>query len=1710
MSVPTLSRLRAGVFLTLALALGATWLHASAPAAPPAPEPSSAPLATPATVPATGQQHIDVQIPRFGRYAFLAVGGSGSAITLVDRIAGPIASDGEPGVRQGRIDAVLEPGAYRVRLQSPKDGLGAVRVEVRPYVEQHDPAPELLDGALAEGTLRDLEERSWWVRTDGTLPVVVDAAGRSLTDLRLWRDGSWSVNAPPRCDTLADVDGNQLGRCTLSARLEAGLYRVVASGGPARPRGDGGGAEPMWIRRGVGTLAEGSRVTRTISPFGIERFLVSSAGIARLELLSPGAASLDIRGWSAAGPGGSTLAHAGVLPESRELVAAVSLRGSPQLVEVRGAPGQAYRLQRYTSAGTARITGNGPVWVSSYPAANPDDELDQTGIAILRGGVGAPSTVVAASAVPLSEDRPYRRRFNLRGPSSLYVDVQSAGRWRFEAAGLKIRVSPLSEGSDGPGFKVMEPAPDRVAIELPVGLQRVDLIPAEPGVIELVMAPEGAPTPQTLSRPLVAARFPALTPERGKDLTVHLAPISGVGTGIVTRPLPALLSEPLPVVVGAGEHVEISVRAEQATVIQTDVEGLLLSLDEGDATPQVTVGSSARRLRVHNRGGTAIVTSIGPLPPAPRPSAPADLRPGEDRLPRLTVREAVSGDLTSNAATQWRVVIPERGLWRVESTGLLALSGTLSDRAGQRRALASANGTGRNVQLDAELLPGELVLDLNARSSSAGHYGLRMRRLPELEGGALRPGLPARAELPAGSGLSFLVEVAEKGSYALNIEAPGLQPTLRLADQDGWPLFPAGEPLDDLRLDPGTYALTVLPLQGDAQVRAELRRLDRPALPEGHGPFALSLGQSAEHIWWEPADPKAARDADVWSFDLAARAPISLSWSSGMEGRLVPATGSPLEGLRSGWEGTLEAGSWRLELRASTVDNGLPYKLRLTPGALVAGAELSTSAPGERPVLVGERGLYTLSSVASGDLRARLSDAQGRVVWSADDQPGTWDFSHTAALEPGAYTLWLSPVDASRWTSARVSMTRQRPTDGGAARPGTWTLTPDGDGERREITLAEGELLVFQASSAENLEVALDGASGQGWKTLTTDAGRAPWVAALGPARLQLRLWSLDRRGIPATARLAVGRPQSGLSLGEAAPKVQLARGEGGLLSLQGPAGTRICAVSGQACAAPEGERVAAGGPLWAVALDLFGAGKPALQAARLGPQEQEIAAFPGARLSAPGTPAILRLSAATRPPQLGCVRPCFAEARPRGVGGDATLLLSAGEAATLLDDGSTAPLTLRAALQPLAQARTLSVKLPWSGQIARGEVLRLELGAARPLALTLSPGLVLRAERGERSTTFDAGPEGLALTLDAGASTLVIANPTGAVAALSARETGALGAGALVRVVNPGAGLLALEMGAGTLHASGAEELVATGPGGVLSGEGALTLPEGTWSVRVRHGAGPLALWREAPGELAAALLSEGAEPVKLNTREGRVPLRGEATALRLPAGEAGPLSLFAPGAAALITTGADGRSTLLFPDSTGMFDVLVKQESQTLVLRSLGGPPLWGEAVLQPVQQATLPAEGAGEPTLLAPGERRAYAVDLKEPTRLALGVRASPEGARALVLGPDGARLGAGLVEELTLPAGRSWLVIHADAQGGPVTARPVVAGRTPPRAPAPPEVVQEYARASGRLLERPPADDEEIGPLFDRGWDANEGDTGAPEIEDEGEMDTGGAF
>ena len=89
------------------------------------------------TLPAKGRQSAMVNVGKFGRYAVLAQSAQGTALQLIDRMAGPGEIAGIAGEQDGRLDLFLNRGDYKIITHAPQTGIGDVKLLVHSYTELH-------------------------------------------------------------------------------------------------------------------------------------------------------------------------------------------------------------------------------------------------------------------------------------------------------------------------------------------------------------------------------------------------------------------------------------------------------------------------------------------------------------------------------------------------------------------------------------------------------------------------------------------------------------------------------------------------------------------------------------------------------------------------------------------------------------------------------------------------------------------------------------------------------------------------------------------------------------------------------------------------------------------------------------------------------------------------------------------------------------------------------------------------------------------------------------------------------------------------------------------------------------------------------------------------------------------------------------------------------------------------------------------------------------------------------------------------------------------------------------------------------------------------------------------------------------------------------------------------------------------------------------
>ncbi len=1682
------------------------------PALPPASDSPPAPAARldAASLPAATEADTLLHVDSPGRFTIAARSPSGASLQLVDMLTGPSDVAGVPGAQDGRLDRLLDVGAYKLRVASAPGAAGTISLTVTPFHDAAPPAALPPPGRIVGAPLRDGEQRAFWllVPPGDRANVRIEAAGRALADLRLWRDGRELTALEPARLRVDSTPAHPLDDLRLIGHVEPGTYLAIAYGGPALPWTDSGADQPFFLRAGASPALREGLATATMGPFGSEVFdLPPGVRYLRLELPAPAAA--DVRVGDVVGA---------IVKASREPSTVLTgPDGVSDVAEVRAAAGQAFTLRALDRSTAERFAKPGTWWIAASTTGQGGDELPPTLLLQQMAAQNEPLHIVASTAPRVGPTIAWRTRFNLRGPSSLLFQLPTGGDVRFDSTGVPIRHGRGRYGTLPADYYRMEMSPQTGALgslEATIGAASVT-------------PPFARPLP---SDPVVPLGVYTLT--AGQYLTLDAGTAPDATTGLIARRVPVALAEgPVIATIAAGETLSLPMlvaRGGTLVVSEQGVGAIPFGQQDGPGAGRTTVlipvADHPRTVAIGWRRTPAPLAAIpAPRPPGATPTiaagAPAflDLRRGEERGFTLTV--------------------PQGGLFRVETLGRLHTTGRLATPFIPALASGDANGAGQNMLIQSALRAGRYRVDVKA-VDSAGHLGLLASPAPLLAGETLRPGGSVRATLPAGSGVAFPIEVADDDAYQIDVLSLGAPWTGRLEDADGWPVVAPGK-LDGLapKLRAGRYTLVVAPDAVGRQVVARLTQVAYPAPITGHGPHALPFEAAQTAIWREPEGADRPRTPDTWNFTLAGQAEVTLTLSDGMTAELRRA-GDPAAKARivRSWTGALEAGDWRLDATSLGRNDRLGYTVRLHSPDLQPGAPRNTTLPATASFSLARPGVATLASWGATPVKATLRREGGGVVGRYGARMDDWNVAASRLLPAGRYTLSLdsaAPPDLSRVdtpaadateTEADESDDQDAQTDAtktanaapeavpptsvpdtvattdqdsdALAKPAappapkvtlTLALPPalpmqaapataaalEGEGVHA-LSLpipAPGSLLVAGAAAASAAVLALERQDGDTWRTVALASGRSPAVAAPadgGATPWRVEAWMLD--GGPGPIRLAA---RAVTAAGNAPGPVTLTALEGmpsplavakvvftgpGIASVGASPGLLAGGWAGHALTPASGSAVLDGGTAW-----LMG---PAAATVQVTPLDMT-----------PGAPVTLVL-----PPGLSARLP----APPAQEGRVALWLAESGSGQPSLGAGSgvaengaiamtAAPVTLRGSeglrvrltqvLPVLAAAQSVDSALQVA--LPPGTALPVTLQPGdKTLDLGLAPGVAaFPGWRGTAPVGVWGGAAPVSRTL-AGDWTEVLLVNTGAIAA-PARLT--VQPAPVVAVLRPAAVVKRFFGAAGSFdlpfEAPAAARLVVTGDASLtaLAGDAVARgtdLPvSGAGRVVVQHGAGPVALWLETPG--AFPWPDPAAQPATLPSR---VALTGDATALSFTADR--PMLLHAtttsPVLAALQQAGRSDPPAL-FPAGAELHRA-VAAGPVTLRLFSADDGPLGGTLALS--AEPLLPlGEGLGAPASVAPGGSVAWAFTLVKRAKVGVGLRAEPDVAQARVLDAKGAVLGEGVAQLLDLQPGAYVLEARIPPASQPATLRPALVGITPRGDGPPPDVVQTYFELVG---------------------------------------------
>jgi uncharacterized protein len=1016
-------------------------LAPAAPAAAPVVAVPSQPIPGPvvkldhAQLPASGTQSTYFSVDGPGRITVRAESATGVALRLVDMISGPLAEAGEPGQRDGRIDALLDRGRYKLVLTGAEKATGTVALTVSSTSELNQPPPALAhdSGQTLTESLGEGQQRSYWI-TVGSEPVSLVAAGRAVADMRLWYDGTDLTAVLP---TLRIVDlepGKSQRILTIAGKIEPGRYKLTLYGGAPLRWPEAGAEMPMSLRLGIPKLAGLDFRSGTLGPTGVEQFIVPPpVDFARLELAAIAPAKLTAQPLQASGT-----AYWGPSAEisklSRRPVANVAYTPGAQgtLITIEGAPGLPYTLSQFQRAkpgDTALPKKSAERLLTLLDTGTAGANFPLT--ALLYEG----DTVIAGHMPELTATSVLRERLTLDGRNSLLFQVIDSGRYRLKTDGVPHFWSVYSAlGSDA------IPSEKAGQLDLEAGYYRLNLRPSSAltGPVDVILAGEDgdmtAPAPKDVPAParLISFTVPATAANSYVGPTLLIAERADVPVGLAIYDLPLKLvdnSPPVIFTIAPDEAKTLTFEnavAGSVTVVDEAAKPVALTLDGKAAGTKANVSVGAHKLGFKNTAKTARSFRLifeGQARAVPK-SGPV-FEPVRVENPRLTAGQTYAADFSGGAPWRFDVLVEEPGLYRFETLGRLAMETRLKTRLLASLAQASENGIGHNAVLEQYLRAGLYQLEVASLRGTVGRAHLSLSRARLTEGETLQIDQPARVGLARGTGAILPFTVERDGRYSLHVLSLAQSIGFRLEDAEGWPVLPLSyqpEPFGEagskltVPLTAGQYRLVLLPppLATRALVRLTPEGVD-PAPPEGHGPHPLALNGAQDFRWFEPAQPDLPRVPDQWEFSLPGPTRLKLALTEGMVGQLEreqagawAAVGAVSNAVP--FDQTVAGGRYRLSLTALARNNRLGYRLTSATEQILPDQPRLVTLPTRQSFSLDVPQTVRLSSFGTKDVKAVLRDSENRIIAQADDRQNDWNFVIVRALAAGSYSLSVEPV----------------------------------------------------------------------------------------------------------------------------------------------------------------------------------------------------------------------------------------------------------------------------------------------------------------------------------------------------------------------------------------------------------------------------------------------------------------------------------------------------------------------------------------------------------------------------------------------------------------------------------------------------------------------------------------------------------------------------
>jgi hypothetical protein len=995
---------------------------------------------------AAGTNETLLHISQPGRFSIQATSQQGTRIEMIDRMAGPFASSGSVGGEDGRLDLILDTGTYKIRLISPENGSGQVRLNVFPFrevkpVTHIKELPYLQNLELVRDSLDDLQQQAFRIHIPERQVLRLEMLGRNLKDARLWRDGSWLEDIRPTISQYDPFPDQPMTHVEFHHDVNPGLYLLTCYGGPVKKWTKETGQYPFYLRMGIPTLGRNGQRLLEISPFGRDVYAVDGkTNFFQLVREEKKSAALSINNRENTKSRYSSIYRsASITKKSRDPWCMIkgSAGGEKQWVIVAGSPGEQVELDYFEQRWYCELSRDHNLyWISGIHSVQARDSIDVTAL-LTSPDKNIP---VKAEVITVTSGEAVIRKVNLLGTIEVFLFVQDGGTYVIEenpnagAVGM-YQFKPFMTAAPGK----YKPPPFQYAgsdFELIPGYYVLTINPKSKGILHFALhkkanwlsrtvkslfsdsslKEEPRQALRSLLWPLVELKKPG---NYRRYYRLWLNRRDDVESGIIVRPLPLNLQDPLPVPLEPGQSVIMKVRHKEKTQLKITGGNYQLKVDNivWDGTNPLSPGfhhleliSRESKARLYNLEAQIMEPYSPPPPPV--------IKKLEEIFPVLTEEQPLFRDFDYEEKQEFLLRVKEPALYRLETTSRMATGITVRTRTITSLFNARQNGIGRNALVLQYFKPGDYLVSVQVQGRSKGRAGIRLRRTALTEITGLRDGGIKRNRVAADAAIRYQVQIEEPDTYHLETYSLGKPLTHRWEDAEGWPLMKPGQQgAINRHFKPGTYFYYSLPAQVESRRVTFLKRSIHPPKISGKGPHPLKLNQTLQNLWIEDS----RGEPDIYRVEITDPIRVHLSISGKMEVEIFSGdrTGGKKTAATSNgkWSGELNPGWYELAAANREKDNRVYYQIQLMTRDLIPGLTQTVDVrnePKNIPVSLGEDALVDIISFGNTDIKAILMDETNpAIIASADDMPADWNFRVSRNLKAGRYVLAVSSVGSN-------------------------------------------------------------------------------------------------------------------------------------------------------------------------------------------------------------------------------------------------------------------------------------------------------------------------------------------------------------------------------------------------------------------------------------------------------------------------------------------------------------------------------------------------------------------------------------------------------------------------------------------------------------------------------------------------------------------------